>query len=539
MKTRFTFLITVLCFYTFSVSQTHITIDNPDTWSAEALRSYVGQTVIFDVPMVVCTNANGNYTVSPWRRFQPESHGFPGSQDYNQTVRINNSCMFSLSNVPSPTSAMDEPSHRCGEKIYNLKAYVNSTKSLTWQGGNWSGNTRADLKASLPELGDYRLLVCGFNLENYFKTVGEMGAQNETERQYQRTKVSSALKQINADIFGLVELQQGDEAIKEIVADLNSNLPARNYKYLHDATTGTMQKVDFVYDANTVEPVGTPVETNVELSYRKKMLCFREKATGEKFIYSINHFKSMNTGGADRRANEAKAVVKLYNSYRQNSNIREKDVLIMGDMNCYAFTDPIQVFINRGMIDLHRAFHADSSYSYMFNNMASYIDHAISNETLYRQITGMSGYHINSDEDDKYTYDKSTRDLTMFRCSDHDPVLVGLKLDSTLSQSFDPYINNAEYDAENLSFYYVYTSATEDPVVYFDIYSINGIPICKPTRIIYEGDIFEKHTKYYTLSSHNPNLPADLKSLLPLPSGIYVLHFYNKGTITSHKLIVK
>ena len=80
-------------------AQVHISIPDSGSWSGQALSPYVGQTVIFDVPMVVCANANGNYVVSPWRRFQPESHGVMGSEEYNETVRINNSCMFSLSGV--------------------------------------------------------------------------------------------------------------------------------------------------------------------------------------------------------------------------------------------------------------------------------------------------------------------------------------------------------------------------------------------------------------------------------------------------------
>ena len=234
---------------------------------------------------------------------------------------------------------------------------------------------------------------------------------------------------------------------------------------------------------------------------------------------------------------EASAVVKLYNSYRKDPLIRENDGLFMGDLNCYAFTDPIKVFLNSGLIDLHRAFHADSSYSYMYGGLASYIDHAIGSEEIYRQVTGMAAYHINSDEDDKYTYDKSN-DRTMFRCSDHDPVLVGLKLDSTLSLNLDPYVNNG-LNGDSLTFYYIYTSGTEDPVVYFDIYTLNGTPVCKPTLIKYEGDIFEKHTKYYSLSTSNPNLPDEVKAFLPLQPGMYVLHFYNKGTVYSHKLLIR
>ena len=127
----------------------------------------------------------------------------------------------------------------------------------------------------------------------------------------------------------------------------------------------------------------------------------------------------------------------------------------------------------------------------------------------------------------------------MFRCSDHDPVLVGLKLDSTQSHSIEPYFNGSEMNGDSVRFYYVYTTETEEPIVYFDIYNINGLRICPPTRIIYEGDIFEKHTKYYSMANNNSNLPDELKQMLPLPTGVYILHFYYKGTITSHKLIVK
>ena len=536
MKKHFSVLL-ILFFGLLAQAQVHITIDDPATWSGQALEPYVGKTVIFDVPMIVCANTdgtNGNYTVSPWRKFQPESHGYKGTKDYSQTVRINNSCMFSISNVPAPTSAMHEPIHRCGEKIIGLKAIVKSTSSLTWQGGTWEGNTRADLENALPDLGDYRLLVCGFNLENYFTSIGcQLCPDSKAEHEAKRKKVSKALKRINADIFGLVEVEHGNAAVKEITEDLNKNLPGRHYVYFSDGLSSKNQKVEFVYDANVVEPVGTPVGSDTELAYRKKMICFREKATGEKFIYSINHFKSMNDGSNERRVKEASAVVKLYNSYRKDPLVRENDGLFMGDLNCYAFTDPINVFLNSGLIDLHRAFHADSSYSYMFEGLTSYIDHAICSEQMYRQVTGIAAYHLNSDENRNYKSDN-----TMFRCSDHDPVLVGLKLDSTLSLSLDPYVNNA-LKGDSLTFYYIYTSETEDPVVYFDIYTLNGTPICKPTRIVYEGDIFEKHTKYYTLSGSNPKLPDEVKAFLPLQPGMYVLHFYAKGTVQSHKLLVR
>lgn len=507
MKTRFGMLLIALLLYVTAIGQAHITIDNPSTWSGEALRPYIGQTVIFDVPVVVCSNANGNYIVSPWRRFHPESHGFPGSEDHQSTVRVNSSCMFSISGINNY--------HRCGEKIIGLKARVISTSSLTFQGGQWSGNTRADLEAGIPDLGDYRLLVCGFNVENYFMTWGSMGAYSYAEHQAQRAKVHKALKKINADIYGLVELQKGDEALKEIVNDLNKALPKRHYKYFSGDASGTFQKVDFVYDENTVEPINTPVGTDEEVADRKKMICFREKETGEKFIYSINHFKSMYTGDEYRRVNEAKAVVKLYNTYKQNKNIHEKDVLFMGDMNCYAFTEPIKVFTESGMIDLHRAFHGDSSYSYMFGGMASYIDHAISNGTMYRQVTGMSGFHINSDEDDRYNYQRSS-DETMFRCSDHDPVLVGLKLDSTLVYDPTPQVNTCEILSGESKKMIIQNAYTDGQQSFYAIYTINGwlVEQKKITSPLYEVE-------------------------LPNPAGVYIVTVYYDGQIYQRKMIVR
>ena len=519
MKTRILLFWIALLVYPIAVAQTHIKIDNPDTWSGEALRPYIGQTVIFDVPIIVCNNANGNYVVSPWRRFKPESHGFPNTEDYKSTDRVNNKCMFNIDNIPSPTSAMKEPMHRCGEKIIGLKARVNSTYSLTWISGTWSGNTRADLEAGIPDLGDYRLLVCGFNIENYFvKNLGRefLGADSYSEHKAQRAKVSKALKRINADIFGLVEIEQGSDAVQEIVGDLNKNLPDRSYKYIGNSTTsGSSQSAVFVYDSKIVEPINTPVGTDEELADRKKMICFREIKTGEKFIYSINHFKSMNTGDEERRFKEAQAVVKLYNDYRNNPHIREKDVLFMGDMNCYAFTKPIKVFTDHGMIDLHRAFHGDSSYSYMYQNMASYIDHAISNGTMYRQVTGMSGFHINSDEDDRYNYQRSS-DETMFRCSDHDPVLVGLKLDSTLVYDPTPQVNTCEILSGESKKMIIQNAYTDGQQSFYAIHNINGwlVEQKKITSPLYEVE-------------------------LPNPAGVYIVTVYYDGQIYQRKMIVR
>ena len=368
-------------------------------------------------------------------------------------------------------------------------------------------------------MGDYRLLVCGFNLENYFVAhLGKdyLGANSDAAHQAQRAKISAALKQINADIFGFCELEEGDAAIQEIADDLNKNLPERNYQFFRDVSSGSNQKSDFVYDANKVEPIGLPVEINTELANRKKMVCFREKATGERFIYSINHFKAMTSGDSEtRRVNEARAVVNYYNSYRANTNIRDKDILVMGDLNSHAKTSPVLFFTENGMIDLHRAFHADSSYSYMFGSKSSYIDHALCISSLYSQVTGMAGYHINSDESDDYTYDKSS-DRTMFRCSDHDPVLVGLKLDSTLVFDPTPQLNSADIYTGEAGQLIIQNAHSESSKSYYAIYSVNGVLLERKeiTSVFYEVE-------------------------LPAAPGVYIVYVYFNGQTYQRRMIVR
>lgn len=519
MKTRFTLVFALLCF-SYSFAQVHIQIEDPETWSREELAPYVGKTVIFDDPMIITSNARGGYIISARRLFTPTNQAAPYIPIASSPVYLANaSAEVTLTGVSGY--------HRCGERVYNLTARVVSTNSLTMVSGKWQGNQRADLLRSLPDLGDYRLLVCGFNLENYFVEhlgAAYLGANSQAAHEKQCEKVKKALVQINADIFGLVELEQGNAAIKEIVDSLNKYLqPRRNYKYFRDAQSGSGQKSDYVYDANVVEPIGTPYP----IDEKKKFQCFREKETGEKFIFSINHFKAKTSGGQggdadkhdgqgtfnERRVKEAQSVISAYKNYWINKAIRDKDLLIMGDLNAYAKEDPIMKLIDNEMIDLHRAFHEDSSYSYQFDDRAGYLDHALSNITLRAQITGVAGYHINSDEDDDYRYDGYKNDGSMFRCSDHDPVLVGLKLDSTLVYDPSPAINTAEIvsgEAETL----IIRNAKKPS--YYAIYTVNGLLL-----------------KREEISSNEQSVP------LPIDPGVYVLYLYSEGQVFHRKVIVR
>lgn len=547
MKRYFFIPLTVLLSVVLS-AQVHITIDDPATWTAQALAPYVGQEVIFDSPLTISSNSSSSsLVISPTRLFTANNQALPGSVENSNVVIHNSACSMTLYDMPSRSN--DAP-YRCGEKIYDLRVKVNSTKSLSWRDWRCVGNTRAELEQGIPDLGDYRLLICAMNLEYYLvANAGYPGPSSYSQHQYQRTKVGKALALINADAYGLVEVELGSEALKEIADDLNNKIPGRSFTQVMDYTkaTGTNTKSGFVYDANKLRPVGALQRVTEGPANRKMMQCFEEIATGERFIFSINHFKAKTSGGvgpdADHgqgnynatRTAEARGVYTMYEAVSYAMN--EPDILIMGDLNAYAKEDPIMVFLNHEMIDLHRAFHADSSYSYQFSGLAGYLDHAISNKTLYLQVTGMCGFHINSDENDRYTYDKSS-DNTMFRSSDHDPVLVGLKLDSTLSREINPYIYNANY-SDSLVFQNMYDLNNPDKKSYFAIYTIDGLPICPVTEIKYTDEMMQQKDKTYTIAADNPNLPKEIKQYLPLPPGLYIIHIYFRNTVMRYKVMVR
>lgn len=473
--------------YSPALAQTHITIKNPQTWTVAELKPYIGQTVIFDNPMYICSTLSGVY-IGPRRLFTPTNQVLPGSLEYRNLLTLNSTGSIRLENY---ASSYPEPQMRTGVKVYNLQAKVYADY-LVMESGEWRGNLRKDLENEVPSVDlydDHRLLICGMNLEYYlnqqYDPSSGMGPANDHEHQAQRAKVSKALAKINADIYGLVEIQQGDSAIKEVAHDLAANT-GRPFRIITDGTSsnGTYTKSGFVYCTDKVKPYGTLQEVRVGVKLRKYMQIFEEIATGEKFIFSINHFKakSGNATGADAnkgdgqgafnasRVAEACGVIDKYHAV--SSALQDEDILIMGDLNAYAKEDPIRTFLENGFYDLHRSFHADSSYSYTFVGTAGYLDHAICSASLLGQVTGMAAYNINSDEDDHYTYDKSS-DRTMFRCSDHDPVLVGLKLDSTAI--VDTNIDVASWGLfSGEDHFYIRRALDLDEPAYYRVYTIEG-----------------------------------------------------------------
>ena len=326
--------------------------------------------------------------------------------------------------------------------------------------------------------------VASFNALNYFLTVDRggsafnvcgpnqdqdcRGADSDEELERQRAKLLAALVGLDADIVGLVELENtpGVEALADIVDGLNDILGKKTYSYVAAGENSIVGpdtiKVGFIYKRGEVQAIGEtailddpsfldPNNTGVNRNRAALAQTFVEKGTGERVTVVVNHLKSKGSGcgaGDDdpeagscnlTRTLAAQALVDWLGTHP--TTVDDPDYLIVGDLNSYDEEDPIDALVAAGYTDLVKEVEGELAYSFVFSGQFGYLDYAMSNASLTPQISGVTTWHINSDEADLLDYNTSFRGPVQqgiyapdaFRSSDHDPVLIGLDLDRKLS----------------------------------------------------------------------------------------------------------
>lgn len=439
------------------LATTKIKYDNTEiNW-----EQYEGMLVEFEQELYVSSNWDleryGQISLLPFRKLSPTNQALPGTSDYYD---LRNKNMLSPIVVDDAITtqyykpillANEEGTRRTGERVRNLRGIVDYSFGrfviYPTQTPEFYGNPRP---TKLENLGDYDLKVCSFNLEYYLTgNYGQgFGPDSEADAARQHSKIMAALLTIDADIYGLNEVEQGQAALIKLTKALNEAKGTNTYDYVNDGGTsyGTYTKAGYIYRKDKVVPhlnlinINSPSPKN-----RKKVQAFIQNSNQEKFILSTNHFKAksgcssasgnnidMGDGQScfnATRVSEANAVMRQLSLAK--SYYEDEDVLIIGDLNAYALEDPIRVLTDNGYIDLHRQFHADTSYSYVYRGEAGYLDHALANESMLKQITGMAAFHINADEPTLFEYGASGYQADMYRCSDHDPVVIGLKLNNS------------------------------------------------------------------------------------------------------------
>ncbi|MEL6939979.1 MAG: ExeM/NucH family extracellular endonuclease [Cyanobacteria bacterium J06598_1] len=337
------------------------------------------------------------------------------------------------------------------------------------------------------------LKLVSLNVLNFFTTVDQennpgsgpsnlppRGADSETEYARQLQKLVTAIALMDADILGLVELENefgdtngdGQFAIGALVDALNEEMGEGTYAFVSPeqsfADTGDAISVGAIYKPATVQVAdGTSVETLTDedlpalglsgplfdgSSTNRAALAvtFEEVSSSARFTLSVNHLKSKGGSGSGdnadvndgqgnfngTRTRGAEAIAAWLATDPTGSG--DADFMIVGDLNAYAKEDPIVALEDLGYTDLAAEFLGDDkTYSFVFDGQVGTLDYAMANETMRSQVTGATEWHINADEPDAIDYNLDfNRDAalfdgqTPFRTSDHDPIIVGLDLES-------------------------------------------------------------------------------------------------------------
>lgn len=323
-------------------------------------------------------------------------------------------------------------------------------------------------RTATPEDVGGNVKVASFNVLNYFNGDGmgggfptSRGASSPVEFERQSAKIVSAIAAIDADVVGLIEMENdGDganSAIADLVNRLNNFVGAGTYDYIRDPASGVGTdeiKVAFIYKPDNVTPVGQAIsDTDAIYSRLPVAQTFALNSNGETFTPVVNHFKSKGGTGtgldADQgdgqgafnaqRVQQAEALVGFVNELKTSST--DSDVLVIGDLNAYGEEDPIDVLRDGGLVDQLARFVPDP-YSFVFDGQSGRLDHALASSSLNSQVTDVTEWHINADEPRILDYNLEFKgagqspDLytpTPYRSSDHDPVIVGMNLFSPLT----------------------------------------------------------------------------------------------------------
>jgi len=331
-----------------------------------------------------------------------------------------------------------------------------------------------DRPASAPDVGNALLRVAGFNVLNYFTTLddsgsicgpagtlGCRGADNADEFNRQKIKLVAALTTLDADVVGLIELENpaDDFPISDLVDGLNAVAGPGTFAFIPTGAIGTDAiRVGIIYKPSSVSPSGDfetldSIDDPTFLDEKNRPALaqtFEENLTGERFTLAVNHLKSKgsncnsegdpDTGDGQGNCNLVRttAAIALVNWLATDpTGSGDSDFLIMGDLNAYAMEDPVAMIEAGGYVDLMKLFVGtgvtDGAYSFNFFAQSGYLDHALSSPAMTPEISGAAFWHINSDEPSGLDYNDFNQDglfnPDQFRSSDHDAVVIGFLVD--------------------------------------------------------------------------------------------------------------
>jgi predicted extracellular nuclease len=471
-----------------------VTIVNSE-FSAATVERYEGMRIKFAAPLTVTDNyylkQRGELIVSAeGLTYQPTQFIDPNDRPATgvniggirnvpailayQAANDNRSLVLddgSSASNPTPTPYLDSRFHtvRVGSTL------ASSGGILGFGSGRWRLQPLAGAEAPVitvarplapPSFGTLDLKLASFNVLNYFNGDGAgggfptpRGAKTPADFQRQRTKIILALSQMDADVVGLTEIENDGtgsaSAIQDLVDGLNKVVGKGTYIFVNDGNSVAQPNntdqihCAIIYKPASVLAMGPPMIDTVRGVFERPPLAqifiTKRKSRPDTLAFVVNHFKSKNSGsGADadqndgqggsnqRRRTQAMALVNFIKKTVIPAGAAR--VVSAGDYNANYEEDPIDILRAAGLVSAT----PPTSASYVYKGLTGSLDHAMVTPNLVGFVD-VQKWHINSAEPNVLEYDlagEATDITTPFRCSDHDPVLIGVNFSGIRNAAF-------------------------------------------------------------------------------------------------------
>ncbi len=340
-------------------------------------------------------------------------------------------------------------------------------------------------RTAMPELADGDLKVATFNVLNYFNSPfggdenpfgNNRGAESQDEFERQGDKIAKAIIAMDADIIGLMEVENNgfgeNSAINHLVTKINALLEDENDHYQYIAGEDEYIGTDAIANQVIFKPAKVQLETYRVIAmpqqhategedrdnYQRDAITptFSINNSDKKLTVSVNHFKSkgstcwedvnlQNKEDADMQGScENFRVSAAQHLGTEMANI-DGHKLILGDLNSYGSEDPIllltelpqdysvtparDTFIGEevlhgaepeslsqsfGYVDIVQAYHPDS-YSYSYSDTLGSLDYILVDTTTLPYVVDATEWNINAPESSLTDYStKYSGDLVKY-----------------------------------------------------------------------------------------------------------------------------